>query len=175
MEGLNHMFRIANANRWVKGFSAQSGRGEDLEVSHLLYVDDALIFCEAESSLHVNGLKSHILPINQVGNLQELAAILGCQVDPLPTKYLGLPLSAKNKELEVWSGVMERCEKKLSRWKSQCLSLGGRLTLIKSVLDGLPTYMMSLFPIPKSIEKRLNRVRRSIYGKETRRREATIW
>ncbi|WMV15451.1 hypothetical protein MTR67_008836 [Solanum verrucosum] len=26
MEGLNHMFRIANANRWVKGFSAERGR-----------------------------------------------------------------------------------------------------------------------------------------------------
>ncbi|WMV41945.1 hypothetical protein MTR67_035330 [Solanum verrucosum] len=118
MEGLNHMFRIANANRWVKGFRAQSGRGVDLEVSHLLCVDDALILCEAESSqirhlrailtifegisgLHVNWLKSHIFPINQVGNLQELAAILGCQVDSLPTKYLGLPLGAKNKELEV--------------------------------------------------------------------------
>lgn len=50
MEGLNHIVRIANANRWVKGLSAQSGRGEDLEVSHLLYADDALIFCEAESS-----------------------------------------------------------------------------------------------------------------------------
>lgn len=48
MEGLNHMFRKANAKRWVKGFSAQTGRGE--EVPHLFYVDDALIFCEAESS-----------------------------------------------------------------------------------------------------------------------------
>uniref|UniRef100_A0A0V0IIW1 Putative ovule protein n=1 Tax=Solanum chacoense TaxID=4108 RepID=A0A0V0IIW1_SOLCH len=38
---------------------------------------------------------------------------------------------------------------------------GGRLTLIKSVLDGLPTYMMSLFPIPKSIVKKINRMRRS--------------
>lgn len=48
---------------------------------------------------------------------------------------------------------MERSEKKLSMWKSQYLSLGGRLTLIKSVVDGIPTYMMSLFPIPKSIER----------------------
>ncbi|WMV26757.1 hypothetical protein MTR67_020142 [Solanum verrucosum] len=167
-----------NANRWVKGFSAQTGRGEDLEVSHLFYADDALIFCEAETSqikhlrailtifegisgLHVNWLKSHISPINQVGNLQDLAVILGCQVDSLPTKYFGLPLGAKNKELEVWSGVLERCENKQSRWKSQYLSLGGRLTLTKSVLDGMPTYMMSLFSIPKSIEKKLNRVRRA--------------
>jgi len=30
MEGLNHMLRTTNANRWMKGFSAQTGRGEDL-------------------------------------------------------------------------------------------------------------------------------------------------
>lgn len=144
-------------------------------MSHLFYADDALIFYDAEisqvrhlraistifegiSGLHVNWEKSHIFPINQVGNLQELAGVLGCQLDSLPTKYLGLPLGAKNKELEVWNGVLERCEKKLSRWKCQYLSLGGRLTLTKSVLDGIPTYMMSLFPIPKCIEKKLNRV-----------------
>ena len=111
MEGLNHMLRKANANRWVKGFSSQTGRGEDLEVSHLLYADDALIVCEVEtcqirhlrfiltifegiSGLHVNWLKSHISPMNHVGNLQDLADILGYQVDSLPTKYLGLPLGA---------------------------------------------------------------------------------
>ena len=146
----------------MKAFSAQKGRGEDLEVSHLFCVDDGLIFCEPETSqirhlrfiltifegiscLRVNWLKSHISPINYVGNLQDLPDILGCQVDSLPTKYLVLPLGAKNKELEVWSGVLERCKNKLSRWKSQYLSLGGRLTFTKSVLNGMPTYMMSLF------------------------------
>jgi len=28
-------------------------------------------------------------------------------------------------------------------------------------MDALPIYMMSLFPIPKSIEKKINRLRRS--------------
>uniref|UniRef100_M1D673 Uncharacterized protein n=1 Tax=Solanum tuberosum TaxID=4113 RepID=M1D673_SOLTU len=35
---------------------------------------------------------------------------VGCQIASLPTKYLGLPLGAKNKELKVWNEVMERCE-----------------------------------------------------------------
>ncbi|WMV49679.1 hypothetical protein MTR67_043064 [Solanum verrucosum] len=174
MEGLNHMFRKAKTNGWVRGFSAQAG----MEITHLFYADDALIFCEAEetqtrhlrtiltifegiSGLHVNWLKSHLFPINNVDNMSRLAETLGCQVDALPTKYLGLPLGAKNKELEVWNVVLERCERKLAKWKSQYLSLGGRVTLIKSVLDGLPTYMMSLFPIPKNIEKKINRLRRT--------------
>ncbi|KAG5585520.1 hypothetical protein H5410_045954 [Solanum commersonii] len=92
--------------------------------------------------------------------MQGLADNLGYQVASLPTKYLGMPLGAKNKKFEVWSEVLERSERKLTRWKSQYISLGGRLTLIKSVLDALPTYMLSLFPLPKSIGKKLNKLRR---------------
>ena len=69
-----------------------------------------------------------------------------------------MPLGAKNKGVEVWSAVLERSERKLTRWKRQYLSMGGRLTLIKSVMDALPTYMMSLLPIPGNIEKKINKV-----------------
>lgn len=58
---------------------------------------------------------------------------------------------------------MERCDKKLARWKSQYLSLAGKSTLIKSVMDALPTSMMSLFLIPKSIEKKINQLRRTFH------------
>ncbi|WMV30141.1 hypothetical protein MTR67_023526 [Solanum verrucosum] len=71
-----------------------------------------------------------------------------------------MPLGAKSKSLEIWNGVIEKCEKKLARWKTQYLSRGERLTLINSVLDALPTYMPSLFPIPPGITKRLDSIRR---------------
>ncbi|WMV55515.1 hypothetical protein MTR67_048900 [Solanum verrucosum] len=48
MRGLNHMLKIAKTNGWIKDFSAQSGRENQLEITHLVYADDALIFCEAE-------------------------------------------------------------------------------------------------------------------------------
>ena len=89
------MLRKTNATIWVKAFSAQTGKGENLEVSYLFYTEDALIFCELETSqirhlrafitifqviscLRVNWLKSHISPINYVGNLKDLPDILGC-------------------------------------------------------------------------------------------------
>lgn len=57
--------------------------------------------------------------------------------------------------------VIEKCEKKLSRWKCQYLSFAGRLTLIKSVLDNsMLTYMMSPFPIPVGVTQRLDNIRR---------------
>lgn len=78
----------------------------------------------------------------------------------LPTTYLGLPLGAKSKSKQIWNGVLERCEKKLSRWKNNYLSLGGRVTLVNSVLDSLPTYMMSIFPLPVSVEKKIDALTR---------------
>ncbi|WMV17215.1 hypothetical protein MTR67_010600 [Solanum verrucosum] len=68
---------------------------------------------------------------------------------------------AKSKSIEIWDTVIEKCEKKLARWKTQYLSRGGRLTLINLVLDSLPTFMMSLFPIPAGVIKRLDRIRRN--------------
>lgn len=49
--------------------------------------------------------------------------------------------------------------KRLARWKSQYLSLGGMLVMINSVLDARPTYLMFLFPLPSSVEERLDCLR----------------
>lgn len=81
--------------------------------------------------------------INNVSNMEELSGILRKEVVFLPTIYLGMPLGAKSRTFNIWNSVIEKCEKKLTRWKSQCISLEGRVTLINSVLDALPTYMIS--------------------------------
>lgn len=97
--------------------------------------------------------------------MQGLASILSCRIEELPTTYLGMPLGNKHKALEVWDGILEKAEKKLARWKAQYLSLGGRVTLINSVLDSLPNYIMSLFPIPPKVLKKLHKLRRDFLWK----------
>jgi hypothetical protein len=37
---------------------------------------------------------------------------------------------------------------------------GARVTLIKSTLSNLPTYMLSLFPIPAQVAKRIEKIQR---------------
>lgn len=86
--------------------------------------------------------------------------ILGGEVGALPTQYLGMPLGAKLKSTGILNNVIEKCEKKLSRWKCQYLSFGVRLTLINFVLNSMLTYMMSLFPIPVGVTQRLDNIRR---------------
>ena len=51
--------------------------------------------------------------------------------------------------------------KNLAGWKRLYLSKGGRLTLIKSTLSNLPTYLLSLFPIPADIAYRIEQLQRN--------------
>ncbi|KAJ9689707.1 hypothetical protein PVL29_012417 [Vitis rotundifolia] len=62
--------------------------------------------------------------------------------------------------LATWEGVEERMRRRLARWKRQYLSKGGRITLIKSTLASIPVYQMSIFRMPKSVAKRLEKLQR---------------
>ncbi|WMV13963.1 hypothetical protein MTR67_007348 [Solanum verrucosum] len=48
MEGLNNMIKAANLRGWLRGFDVAREGTERLEVTHLQYADDTLIFCDAE-------------------------------------------------------------------------------------------------------------------------------
>jgi len=104
--------------------------------------------------------KSVLIPIGEVPELDNLAQFFGCGVDSLPSSYLGLPLGASFKSKVVWEPVVERFRKKLAGWKSVLLRRGGRLTLLKSSLWSLPIYLMSLFTIPVSIARSLEKIMR---------------
>ena len=54
--------------------------------------------------------------------------------------------------------ILEKMERKLAGWKRLYLSKGGKATLIKSTLSNLPTYFLSLFPIPASVANRIEKL-----------------
>ncbi|KAG2711915.1 hypothetical protein I3760_04G100300 [Carya illinoinensis] len=96
-----------------------------------------------------------------VNNLGELSDILGCKVSSLPMKYLGLPLGAPHKTKSIWDGIIEKIECRLAGWKRTYLFKGGRITLIKSTLSNIPTYFLSLFPLPVGVANRMDRIFRA--------------
>ena len=55
----------------------------------------------------------------------------------------------------MWDGVEERFRRRLGLWKRQYISKGERLTLIRSVLSNMPTYLLSLFRLPKKVKLRM--------------------
>ncbi|XP_019246460.1 PREDICTED: uncharacterized protein LOC109226112 [Nicotiana attenuata] len=130
MEGLNDMLKIAQINNWIKGFNISYKAASNLEITHLQYADDTLVFCDADreqlrmmrvifvlfeaiSGLHINWSKSQLYPVNEVNGLQNLANILGGKIGELPTIYLGMTRGAKSKSKGIWNDVLEKCEKKL--------------------------------------------------------------
>jgi hypothetical protein len=70
-------------------------------------------------------------------------------------------LGAKFKETTIWNPIIEKkMERRLAVWKRLYLSKGGKLTLIKSSLSNLPTYYLSLFPIPAGVANWLEKLQR---------------
>ncbi len=112
------------------------------------------------SGLKINLSKSDLVPVGHVPNVTELASILGCRVSAFSLTYLGLPLGATFKRKTIWNSVVERMEKRLVGWKKLYLSKGGRLILIKSTLSSLPSYYLSLFPLPMDVACRLEKLPR---------------
>ncbi|RVW74104.1 LINE-1 reverse transcriptase-like [Vitis vinifera] len=134
---------------------------------HLTHLSWILLWFEAALGLRINLDKSEIIPIGVLEEIEEMAVELGCRVGSLPSQYLGLPLGAPNKAPSVWNGVEEKVRRRLARWKRQYISKGGRITLIRSTLASMPIYHMSLFRMPKSMARRLDKVQRDfLWGGE---------
>nr|GEW80229.1 hypothetical protein [Tanacetum cinerariifolium] len=63
----------------------------------------------------------------------------------------------------IKSVLVDRFQSKLSSWKSNLISIGGRVTLIKSVLGSMGIYYISLFKVPEMILKSLERFRANFF------------
>ena len=175
MEALNHMLTRAKSGGFITSFKLGRRDGEGLEVSHQLFADGTLIFCDANpnqfeifelsvyvveviSDLKINLEKSKIIPIGGVANVEDLVLVLGYKIGKWPTSYLDFPLGALFKPSRVWDVVKERFRKRLAMWKRQFVSKGGKFTLVESIVSSPLIYFMSLFVIPIKVNLRLEKI-----------------
>jgi hypothetical protein len=148
-------------------------------VTHLLFADDCFLFfkaCERQAQTMKNILsmyeaasrqsislpKSEIYYSRNVSHVlkQSITAIMGVQAVLGTGKYLGLPSIIGRNRTTVFAFIKNRVWKKINSWSSKCLSKAGREVMIKSVLQAIPSYVMSIFLLPatiiSSIEKMMN-------------------
>ena len=62
-----------------------------------------------------------------------------------------------------WTPLIEKNEKKLATWKGSSLSIAGRTTLINSSLSSSFIYHMSMYLLPKTVIKALDKQRRTFF------------
>src|SRR5688572_1255168 len=77
-------------------------------------------------------------------------------------KYLGVSIDKKKINKNLWCPMIEKLEKRLAGWQGRFLSLGGRLTLLNSCLSNVPLYMLSIYPPPKTVIKKIDLLRRRL-------------
>ncbi|GJX99283.1 RNA-directed DNA polymerase, eukaryota, reverse transcriptase zinc-binding domain protein [Tanacetum coccineum] len=145
MEGLHVFTCKAESVGLFKGISFGH---HNMRISHFIYADDVVflgewssvnahnLLCMLRCFYLIFGLKINVNNCNVLGvelsneEVSNLAKIIGCGDAKFPMKYLGVPVG-----------------------------VGGRLSLIKSVLISLPTYYMSIYMMPATIQKKLEAMR----------------
>lgn len=90
--------------------------------------------------------------------VSQIADGLGCRMGSLPIKYLGLPLGRRVVCCAEWNPVVDAFRARLSTWKAKHLSMGGHLTLVKSVLCSIPIYPLSVRLLPVRVRNNLQSI-----------------
>ncbi|GJY68998.1 RNA-directed DNA polymerase, eukaryota, partial [Tanacetum coccineum] len=189
MESLHLSFqRVVDAGMF-KGIKL----GASVNISHMFYADDAVFvgqWCESNistlvhvlecfyraSGLRINMSKSKIMGVYVDSDKVKRAALkLGCLILKPPFLYLGLIVGGSMSRVHAWNEVVERVKKRLSKWKMKTLSIGGRLTLLKSVLGSMPIFHMSIFKVPSGVLRTLESIRSHFFNGHDSNSKKASW
>jgi hypothetical protein len=117
-----------------------------------------LLLCVFEqlSCLKINFHKSELFCFGDAKECQDqYIDLFGCGLGKYRFKYLGIPMHYKKISNTDWKIIKEKFEK-LSCWKGEILSYGGRLVLINAVLSSLALFMLTFYEVPKGILHKLD-------------------
>ncbi|XP_020683117.1 uncharacterized protein LOC110100068 [Dendrobium catenatum] len=148
-------------------------------ITHLLYVDDVLIFSQANcklarhmmeiiedfckwTGLKVNANKSQILFAEAIerARRKKLTRILGFKAVN-EWKYLGIKMSLKRLKVADFQDLLAQVLERLNVWGKKNLSLGGRIVLLKSSLLTLPNFVIMHSVVPRKVLQEIEKLCRN--------------
>nr|GEZ71214.1 RNA-directed DNA polymerase, eukaryota [Tanacetum cinerariifolium] len=71
----------------------------------------------------------------------------------------GTKVGGNISRVQAWTEVVDKVKSRLSNWKMKSLSIGGRLTLLQSVLGSMPIFHISIFRVPSTVLHSLESIR----------------
>jgi hypothetical protein len=107
--------------------------------------------------LKINFNKSELFCFGEAqDDVNAYTNLFGCGQGQFPMSYSGIPIYYWRLTLAEWKLVKEILQKRLSSWKGNLLSLGGRLILINLVLSNMVMHMILFFLLPKGVLHKLD-------------------
>lgn len=153
-------------------------------LSHIFFADDAILFMKAELNecrVILNVLNTYGKASGQCINYEKSGIFFSANMKDIDkqlccdflninlmkgdSKYLGLPSFWGRSKAEAYTFLVEKAMKKMQGWKHNLISLGGKETLIKSVVQGIPTFAMACFLLPKNLCDKLDALTRNFWWK----------
>ncbi|CAH9071538.1 unnamed protein product [Cuscuta epithymum] len=144
-----------------------------LKISHLAYADDLVLFSKGDcrsikilaetledygmvSGLMVNHDKSNIFLGGNVANaLPQILDLVDFQQGSFPVRYLGIPLAPLKISVAQFSPLIDTVTDYINAWNTKTLSYAGKLELIRSVMQGVQSFWLGIFPVPRTIIDRI--------------------
>jgi len=161
--------------------------------SHTFYADDLMIFCKGKMS-GLNNLKDlfhrYALNSGQVINyskstiysnsistdrMNRIVQLLNFNIGTFPFNYLGVPIFKGKPKASHLQPVADKICMKLSTWKASLLSMAGRVQSVRSVIQSMMIYNISLYSWPTSLIKQIEqKIRNFIWSGDQDKRKLVI-
>ncbi|CAH9116346.1 unnamed protein product [Cuscuta europaea] len=144
-----------------------------LSITHLAFADDLMLFSRGDvhsinilmkaleefgdtSGLKINHGKSNIF-IGGVADydIANILYLVDFGRGTFPVKYLGIPLASLWVSVAQYSPLLDTITEFLNAWNAKCISYAGKLELIRSVVQGVQSFWLQVFPIPQAILDRI--------------------
>ncbi|XP_058784148.1 uncharacterized protein LOC131658917 [Vicia villosa] len=141
---------------------------------HVWTMNEVLRAFKLVSGLGINFHKSKLIGINSnIHFLEAASQFLSCRMEERNFYFLGIPISFNPRKEAMWNPLFAKMKNRLEGWTNRFLNLGGRITLLKSVLSSLDIFSIPFYKMPLKVAKKFTCIQ-SFYGGGWRKRRNFI-
>nr|GEY80022.1 RNA-directed DNA polymerase, eukaryota, reverse transcriptase zinc-binding domain protein [Tanacetum cinerariifolium] len=116
------------------------------------------------------------------GNIDTLVLVLECfyqasglRINMSKSKIMDVHVEGEKVKQAASKLGCHKMKSRLSKWKMKTLSIGGRLTLLKSVLGSIPIFHMSVFRVSLSVLNSLESIRNKNFNGNGLKSKKVTW